>query len=273
MSFLSDRQARPRLAAAAVVGLVGFVVVAVLVRAGVTAGPDDIALATLATLHGGPLDPVMVAISELGVADILGFFTMVPAGFLWSLGARRAAVFVGSAYYLAAAATDIVKTAFAQPRPSAAYQIPLRMSETEDLIWVALAVLIVVALWRTRFRWGALLGATLFALTIWIDPARLATPGLDSFPSGHASRSIVLVLSLLIAVPWRPSRRVLVGLGVVLLAIGVSRVYLGEHHPSDVVAGWLGGIAFISTLALIPVFRGRETLVPIETARHGRPAG
>jgi membrane-associated phospholipid phosphatase len=272
MSFLSDPRVRPRLAIVAFVCLVGFIVIALLVRAGVTTGPDDIALAALATLHGGPLDPLMVAISELGVADILGFFTMVPAGFLWSLGARRAAVFVGSAYYLAAAATDIVKTAFALPRPSATYQIPLKMSETEDLIWAALAVLIVVALWRTRFRWGALLGAGLFALTIWIDPARLGTPGFDSFPSGHASRSIVLVLSLLIAMPWRPSTRVLVGLGAVLLAIGLSRVYLGEHNLSDVVAGWLGGIAFIAALALIPFFRERETIAPVETAGRERPA-
>ncbi len=264
---------RPRLVVAALLSLAGFLAIAVLVRIGATAGSDRAGLEALATLHGGPLDPVMVAISELGVADILGFFTMIPAGFLWSLGARRAAIFVGSAYYLGAAVTDIVKSAFARPRPPATYQIPLRMSETEDLIWAALAVLIVVVLWRTRYRWGAFLGATLFALTILIDPVRLATAGVDSFPSGHAFRSMVLVLSLLIALPWRPPRPVLVALGVVLVAIGISRVYLGEHHPSDVVAGWLGGVAFIALFALLPVFRLRDADVPAVSPGQPRAAG
>lgn len=273
VSLLNDLATRPRLLIAALLSLTGFFLIAVLVRIGATAGWDIAALDALATIHGGPLDPVMVAISELGVADILGFFTMIPVGFLWSVGARRAAIFVGSAYYLGPAVTDIVKSAFARPRPPVTYQIPLRMSETEDLIWAGLAVLIVVALWRTRYRWGALLGATLFAVTILIDPVRLATAGVDSFPSGHAFRSMFLVLSLLIALPWRPPRTVLVALGVVLFAIGLSRVYLGEHHPSDVVAGWLGGIAFITLFALVPAFRVRDADVPVESPGQRRVAG
>jgi hypothetical protein len=252
--------------------LAGFIVMALLVGADGTASFDRWALDAVSTLHGSALDPVMVAISELGVADILGFFTMIPVGFLWSLGARRAAVFVGSAYYLAAFVTDLVKSAFARPRPPVTYQIPLKMSETEDLIWVALAILIVVALWRTRFRWGASLGAGLFAVTILIDPPRIATAGIDAFPSGHALRSVVLVASLLIAMPWRPSRRAVVGLAVVLLAIGVSRVYLGEHHPTDVVAGWLGGAAFITAFALVPAFRSREEPATLGTTGRYRTA-
>jgi undecaprenyl-diphosphatase len=65
-------------------------------------------------------------------------------------------------------------------------------------------------------------------------------------------------MSLFLAVPWRPSRPVVVASALVLLAIGVSRVYLGEHHPSDVVAGWLAGTSFICGMSLIPAFRVRE---------------
>jgi membrane-associated phospholipid phosphatase len=215
----------------------------------------------------------MVAISKFGVADILGFFTMIPAGFLWWLGARRSALFLGLAYYLGALVTDLVKSAAARPRPPATYQIPLKMSETEDLIWAALAVLIVVALWRTRFRWGAALGAGLFATTILIDPPRIATAGIDAFPSGHALRSIVLVGSLLLALPWRPSRPVVAGFALILLAIGLSRVYLGEHHPTDVVAGWLLGAASVTALALVPAFRSRDEAARLETASSPRGAG
>jgi undecaprenyl-diphosphatase len=83
---------------------------------------------------------------------------------------------------------------------------------------------------------------------------------LDSFPSGHALRSIVLVTSLLFALPARPSRRVVVALIGVVFLIGVSRVYLGEHHPMDVLAGWLAGVALISAITLVPFFRHREEI-------------
>ena len=267
MSLLTDVRARHRLAVGVIGGLVGFVVVALLVRAGVTESIDTDGLELLARLHGSLLDPVMVAISELGVADILGFFSMFPAGFLWAVGNRRAAVFVGAGYLASAIASDAVKAAVVRPRPPAMYQIPLKMPETEDLIWAGLAVLLVFALWRTRWRWGAVMGAVLFAITIWYDPTPLSTAGLDSFPSGHAFRSIVLIGSLLIAVPWRPSRRVITFLAVILLAIGVSRVYLGEHHPSDVIAGWFGGLALVCALAILPVFRAREEVGGAESVR------
>lgn len=64
-----------------------------------------------------------------------------------------------------------------------------------------------------------------------------------SFPSGHATNSaiIYLTLALLITqvVPGRSTRAYIIG-GAVLLTgiIGVSRVYLGVHWPSDVLAGW-----------------------------------
>ena len=69
-----------------------------------------------------------------------------------------------------------------RPRPPAIYQIPLKMPETEDLIWAGLAVVLVIALWRTRWRWGAVIGAVLFAITIWYDPTPLSTAGLEFVP-------------------------------------------------------------------------------------------
>jgi membrane-associated phospholipid phosphatase len=273
VSLLTDDRARLRLALVSLICLAGFLAVALLVRAGVTDGLDRAALEALASFHGGPLDPVMVVISELGVADVLGFFTMIPAGLLWALGARRAAVFVGGAYFLSAIVTDVIKATVARPRPPVTYQIPLKMPETEDLLWAGLAIVLVVALWRTRWRWGVVLGAAVFAITIWYDPAPLSTPGLDSFPSGHALRSAVLIASLLIAMPWRPSRRVITALVVVLVAIGVSRVYLGEHHPTDVVAGWFAGITLAMALSLIPVLRAYEGTVRLDAPAATSPPG
>jgi undecaprenyl-diphosphatase len=70
-----------------------------------------------------------------------------------------------------------------------------------------------------------------------------------SFPSGHAMLSAVtyLTLGVMIAriVPGRLSRIYVLGLAVLItLMVGASRIYLGVHWPSDVLAGWCAGFAW-----------------------------
>ncbi|HEY4193476.1 MAG TPA: phosphatase PAP2 family protein, partial [Mesorhizobium sp.] len=70
-----------------------------------------------------------------------------------------------------------------------------------------------------------------------------------SFPSGHAMMSAVTYLTLgaLAArfVHGHAARIYLLTLAVLMtLMVGVSRVYLGVHWPSDVFAGWCAGFAW-----------------------------
>ena len=77
-----------------------------------------------------------------------------------------------------------------------------------------------------------------------------------SFPSGHVMHYINLfgLLSYLLATNWRSGRlrNILIAICIALIAfVGPSRVYLGAHWPSDVMAGYLyGGLWFGGIMAL-----------------------
>jgi undecaprenyl-diphosphatase len=76
---------------------------------------------------------------------------------------------------------------------------------------------------------------------------RLAAESEASFPSGHATNSTAMFLTLglvmAVFVFRRPLARVamVAGTGVLVAAIGASRLVLGVHWPTDVLAGWALG--------------------------------
>jgi undecaprenyl-diphosphatase len=144
---------------------------------------------------------------------------------------------------------------------------------------LATFAVIVVALARRRVRLAMFLLITVEFSGLVVEVAKQAadrprpvtafvSAAGTAFPSGHALGVLVAVLALLtVALPAvRPSlRRWLIVLGaVIVVAIGIGRVVLNVHHPSDVLAGWALGYAYFAVCLLVvppsrPITEADET--------------
>jgi len=95
-----------------------------------------------------------------------------------------------------------------------------------------------------------------------------------SYPSGHALAAAALYLTLaIVAAKYLRARMakalVLAGAFALITLIGVSRVYLGVHYPTDVIGGWIIGFVWASLCWLITQrFEERAGIVE-ERAKSG----
>lgn len=152
----------------------------------------------------------------------------VPLGPLWLQGAMRDITSLGSSAVLVLIVAAVI-----------VYLLLIRKAGTALFILVAVAG-------------GQALSSLLKAGVDRPRPdlvSHLANETSLSFPSGHAMVSAVTYLTLgsLAArfLPGRTTKIFVLCLAVLTtLLVGVSRVYLGVHWPSDVLAGWCAGFAW-----------------------------
>ena len=147
-----------------------------------------------------------------------------------------------------------------------------RLGDTLTVIGIAAVAVVILAFARLWARIAFLVGALLIEVTTFVTTAFLversrpavhqldAVPPTSSFPSGHTAASIVLYWGLALIVTSLV-RNVLVrvivwSLAVVVpIAVALSRLYRGMHHPTDVIASVIGAAGCLA-LALLATRTG-----------------
>ena len=188
---------------------------------------------------------------------------------LWGFGALVEELREGEAFAFDAPLLGLAH-ALARDGLDRAFLVVSRLGYAHGV--VPLDVLLVLALaWRRRMREGlfagiALSGSALLNLAakhayararpdLWVSIAPETT---YSFPSGHAMGSMTLgAVAVLLA--WRTRWRwpVAAVSAAAVVLVGLSRVYLGVHYPSDILAGWAAACAWtVACYGL--VFSGRR---------------
>ncbi|KAF1303351.1 phosphatase PAP2 family protein [Enterococcus sp. JM9B] len=156
--------------------------------------------------------------------------------------------------------TDLVRSPY--PHWNDFYLWITKFGNPSTVIILTLAFLIVLAIGK-HYAETAWLGIGVLGIAGILNPLiklvftrerptllHLVTEHSYSFPSGHSTGSMVLFGTLIFLVPTlftsttaRWIARIF--LGFIILAIGISRIYLGVHFPSDIIGGYSLGLGWL----------------------------
>ncbi|HET7125504.1 MAG TPA: phosphatase PAP2 family protein [Lysobacter sp.] len=186
---------------------------------------------------------------------------------LWAFGELAEDVHAGEAFFFDRPLLDFAHS-IASPPLDALALLLAKVGYAYGVVPFDMALVLLLAL-RRRKREGLFAGIALGGSALLNAAAKhyfgRARPDIwlslvpetsFSFPSGHAMGSMTLAATL-VALAWHTCWRwpVLVVAIAFALLVGASRVYLGVHFPSDILAGWTAAVAWtFGTYAV--VFRG-----------------
>ncbi|WP_327387809.1 phosphatase PAP2 family protein [Streptomyces sp. NBC_01207] len=166
------------------------------------------------------------------------------------------------------------------------------VASTEGIVGVTLIGVISLLLLPRTPRWAdalflgasvAVQSAVFLVVTMCVDRPRPDVPHLDgapptsSFPSGHVGASMALYGALATLVwtrvrgPWR-----YVAAAVLVLVppvVGLSRMYRGMHHPSDVAGGLVNGLATLLVMHSVFLSCRTRTRIHTRTRAHDTAGG
>lgn len=151
--------------------------------------------------------------------------------------------------------------------------------------WQSITMLCIILLFfrQTRITYGLPVSAGAVCVTILNkiiksvverprpdDILHLIDAGGFSFPSGHSITSMFIFAMLIYLVRTNMNNRraadvFTIVLAIPMICIGLSRIYLGVHYPTDVLAGWCLGIIMFLIISMI--FRG-TSFSPAIKDRH-----
>jgi membrane-associated phospholipid phosphatase len=149
-------------------------------------------------------------------------------------------------------------------------------SAASEAVGIGVLLIAAIALILRRRRWDAArliaaVGASWvlgIAMKLAIDRARppailwlLKPDSSESFPSGHDTTACVMIVIALVAFRRLPRTRAVATVLAIVFAVlvGMSRIYLGDHFPTDVLGSWLtvasASLAVWSIMDLRPLRR------------------
>jgi membrane-associated phospholipid phosphatase len=211
----------------------------------------------------------------LGLHLTLGL--LAAAGCLWIFGSLARDVVSNdpllSVDQTAATAIHELRT----PTLTAFFLIVTALGSIEAIALMSLGGAVVFGAWRRWLLFGTwVIAAGGSVVLILLLKALFARPRpyfehpllletYYSFPSGHAMEAVILYgmlahFAVLALRTWRTRAAVIFGTSLLVLLIGFSRMYLGVHYLSDVVAGFAAGGVWLSTCitAMEFVRRGKQ---------------
>jgi membrane-associated phospholipid phosphatase len=272
------RSLRPTIRSIALVAgaLVAFALLAGHVAHGQRFGWDGRLLATIGRVENDAFESTMVAFSFLGAG--VGLLLIMTPTLLALLRRKRVAdvIFVCTSVLVAQVLGRLAKDGIDDPRPPRPDLEELHALADLRTAVVVIVVSAVLATLATRWRPHALAFSGVLAGSLLVfevlGPALYPAES-RSFPSGHATSSMAFAAAA-VTLAWPTRRRWIVAAlaAAFTVLVGLSRVALAVHYPSDVLGGWALAIACVALVRLALRFAGPAAGARVsDTAPSPRP--